>query len=71
MAKKENLLKLLIAIVILLILGAIIVPLVLDPKMGLVKKKEDNTIIMTDNNTEIEEIEDIDETEKVQEKNNN
>ena len=71
MAKKENLLKLLIAIVILLILGAIIVPLVLDPKMGLVKKKEDNTIIMTDNNTEIEEIEDINETEKVQEKNNN
>ena len=70
MAKKENLLKLLMAIVILLILGAVIVPLALDPKMGLVKKKDDNSILSTNNNSEIENIEDVNETEKVQENNN-
>ena len=70
MVKKENLLKIFIAIVILLILGAIIVPLALDPKMGLVKKKDDNSIIITDNNSEIENIEEVNETEKVQKNNN-
>lgn len=70
MVKKDNLLKLLIAIVILLILGAIIVPLALDPKIGLVKKKDDNSILITNNNSEIENIEDVNETEKVQEDNN-
>lgn len=70
MVKKENLLKIFIAIVILLILGAIIVPLALDPKMGLVKKKDDNSIIITNNNSEIENIEEVNETEKVQKNNN-
>ena len=70
MVKKENLIKLLAGIVILLILGAIIVPLALDPKIGLVKKKDDNSILITNNNSEIENIEDVNETEKVQEDNN-
>ena len=34
MFKKENLIKLYIALVILLVLGAIVVALVLDPKAG-------------------------------------
>lgn len=64
MIKKENLLKILIGIVIFLIFGAIVVALVLDPKMGLIKKKEDNSIKMTNNNSEIENIEDINDIQK-------
>lgn len=63
MVKKENLIKLLSGIVILLILGAIIIPLALDPKMGLVKKKNEDEIIMKDDNSEIEKIEEVNETE--------
>lgn len=63
MVKKENLIKLLAGIVILLILGAIIIPLALDPKMGLVKKKNEDEIIMKDDNSEIEKIEEVNETE--------
>lgn len=63
MVKKENLIKLLAGIVILLILGAVIVPLALDPKMGLVKKKNEDEIIMKDDNSEIEKIEEVNETE--------
>lgn len=61
MVKKENLIKLLAGIVILLILGAIIIPLALDPKMGLVEKKKEDATIMTDNNSEIENIEEVNE----------
>lgn len=61
MFKKGNLINLLIGIVILLILGAIIIPLALDPKMGLVKKKNENSIIMTDENSDIETIEEVNE----------
>lgn len=64
MIKKENLLKILIGIVIFLIFGAIVVALVLDPKMGLIKKKEDNSIKMTNNNSEVENIEDINDIQK-------
>jgi len=63
MFKKENLIKLLIATVILLILGAIILPLVLDPGIGLLKKKNENTIIMTNEESDIETIEEVNETE--------
>lgn len=63
MFKKENLINLLIGIVILLILGAIIIPLALDPKMGLVKKKNENSIIMTNENSDIETIEEVNEIE--------
>lgn len=63
MFKKENLIKLLIAVVILLILGAISIPLALDPNMGLVKKKEENSIIMMNENSNenVEIIEQVDE----------
>ena len=47
MFKKENLINLLIAVVVFLILGAISVALALDPNMGLVKKKNENNIIIT------------------------
>ena len=66
MVKKENLIKLLAGIVILLILGAIIIPLALDPKMGLVKKKIEGEIIMPDNNSEIENIQEVNKEENVQ-----
>jgi len=60
MFKKENLIKILIAIVIISILGAIIIPLALDPKMGFIKKeKNHNEILMPTNNQE--EIETIEE----------
>lgn len=49
MFKKENLIKLLIALVILLILGAIIVALVLDPNAGFIKKEENNHIMYSNN----------------------
>lgn len=65
MFKKENLIKLLIAIVVLLILGAISIPLALDPNMGLVKKKNENSIIITNEELEIETIEEINETEQI------
>lgn len=59
MFKKENLIKILIAIVIISILGAIIIPLALDPKMGLIKKDKNNSEILmpTNNQEEIETIE--------------
>lgn len=63
MFKKENLIKLLIAIVVLLILGAISLPLALNPDMGLVKKKNENNIIMTNEESDIEIIEEVNETE--------
>ena len=61
MVKKENLIKLLAGIVILLILGAIIIPLALDPKMGLVEKKKEDEIIMMNNDSDIENIEEVNE----------
>ena len=66
MVKKENLIKRLAGIVILLILGAITIPLALDPKMGLVKKKIEGEIIMPDNNSEIENIQEVNKEENVQ-----
>lgn len=45
MLKKENLIKLLIALVILLILGAIMLALVLDPNAGFIKKESNNNIM--------------------------
>ena len=45
MLKKENLIKLLIALVILLILGAIMLALVLDPNAGFIKKGSNNNIM--------------------------
>lgn len=63
MFKKENLVKLLIAIVVLLILGAISLPLALDPNMGLVKKKNENSIIITNEESDIEIIEEVNEIE--------
>lgn len=45
MFKKENLIKLLIALVILLILGAIMLALVLDPNAGFIKKESNNNIM--------------------------
>ena len=63
MFKKENLVKLLIAIVVLLILGAISLPLALDPNIGLVKKKNENSIIITNEESDIEIIEEVNEIE--------
>lgn len=62
MFKKENLIKILIGIVVLLILGAIIIPLALDPNLGLVKKKNEGEIIIVDDNSGIETIEEVNET---------
>lgn len=45
MFKKENLIKLLIGLVVLLILGAITVALVLDPNEGFIKKESNNNIM--------------------------
>lgn len=45
MFKKENLIKLLIGLVVLLILGAITIALVLDPNAGFIKKESNNNII--------------------------
>ena len=51
MFKKENSVKLLIALVVLLILGAITVALVLDPNAGNILKDKENKIqIMYSNN---------------------
>lgn len=52
MFKKENSIKLLIALVILLILGAITIALVLDPNAGnILNKKDENKVeIMYSNN---------------------
>lgn len=68
MFKKENLINLLIVIVILLILGAISIPLILDPDMGIVKKKDGNNIIMLNEEEQsdiqiIEEVNEITESE--------
>lgn len=49
MFKKENLIKLLIGLVVLLILGAITVALVLDPNAGFIKKKKINNIMYSNN----------------------
>lgn len=46
MFKKENLLKLLASIVILMIFGAIVIFLVMDPNAGILVKKEDNKNII-------------------------
>ena len=56
MFDKKNLLKLLIGIVIVLVLGAIIVPIALDPEFGIVKKKKD---FNKTNDNSIETIEEI------------
>ena len=53
MFKKERILKLFFGIIITLVLGAIIVPLLLDPNMGIIKEKKENNI--TDNVETIEE----------------
>lgn len=53
MFKKEKLLKLFFGIIITLVFGAIIVPLLLDPKMGIIKEKKGNNDI--DNIETIEE----------------
>ena len=53
MFKKEKILKLFFGIIITLVLGAIIVPLLLDPNMGIIKEKKENNI--TDNVETIEE----------------
>lgn len=47
MFQKENIVKILICVVVLLILGGITVALVLDPNAGYIKKKnnENNTIM--------------------------
>lgn len=45
MFKKENLIKLLIGLVVLLILGAIMLALVLDPNAGFIKKESNNNIM--------------------------
>ena len=65
MVKKENLIKLLIAIVVLLILGAISISLALDPNMGIVKKKNENNNIITNEESDIETIEEVDKTEQI------
>ena len=62
MFKRENLINLLIGIVIFLILGAISISLALDPNMGFVKKKNTNNIVMTNEQSEIEIIQEINET---------
>ena len=49
MFKKENLLKLLIGIVVLLILGAITVALALDPNIGLVQRQTNNDVVYSEN----------------------
>lgn len=46
MFKKENLLKNLIALIVLMILGAIVIALALDPNAGIINKKEKNNNIM-------------------------
>ena len=63
MFKKENLIKLLIAIVVILILGAISLPLILDPNSGIIKKKKKNNVVMTNEKSDIEIIEEVNETE--------
>ena len=65
MFKKENLINLLIAVVVFLILGAISVALALDPNMGLVKKKNENNIIMTNEESDIETIEEVNKTDEI------
>ncbi|MCI8486584.1 MAG: hypothetical protein HFJ20_05855 [Clostridia bacterium] len=51
MFKKENLIKLLIGLVILLILGAIMLALVLDPNAGFIKKESNNNIMYSNDAT--------------------
>lgn len=53
MFKKENLIKLYIALVILLVLGAIVVALVLDPKAGFINKNQNNNNILYSNNANL------------------
>lgn len=62
MFKKDNLINLLIGTVIFLILGAISIALALDPNMGLVKKKNSNELIITNEGNEIETIEEVNKT---------
>ena len=53
MFKKENLIKLYIALVILLVLGAFVVALVLDPKAGFINKNQNNNNILYSNNANL------------------